>query len=365
MTEPTAAGRKVWLLTDDRPGNRTQAIGVARALGWPFEEKRLAFNARARRAAPLLGATLKTLDDASRGSIAPPWPDLVIGAGRRVGPVARFVRKASGGRARVVLVGRRTPGGFADLTIRCAYFRQVPDARLVELALPPTQVDAAALDEARTWPDPLAGHAGPRCVFLVGGPTGQHDFDAAFAGRMAGEVAAAAVKSGASLAIVTSRRTPPDAIEAMRRAAPGAHLHVWSPGAASSAYLSFLARADLIVVTGESESMLAEAAATGRPLTIYPLAPRAMSRRQRVRAAVARLALGEGPLSRPARRLMADGWVMPRRDLTALHRMIEERGWGKVFAGALNLETPEPRDEDGVIARRIAALFEPARERGA
>lgn len=359
MAEPLAAGHAVWLLTDDRPGNRTQAIGAARALGWPYEEKRLVFNRRAARAVPLLGATLDTLDEVSRRQIAPPWPDLVIGAGRRIAPVARYVRRASGGRSRVVLVGRRTPGAFADLVIRCSYFRQAPDPRLVELTLPPTQVDAAALAQARALcSDPMEGLSQPRCLFLVGGPTGQHDFEAGFAETMARKVAAAASAAGASLAIVSSRRTPPDAVCAIRRAAPDALLHEWRADAADNPYLAFLANADLIVVTGESESMLAEAAATGLPLTIYPLTPRPLRRKQRIRAYIARLALGHGTLAPLGRALMDQGWVMPRRDLSELHRTMEARGWARVFAGAINVEPPAPRGETETIASRVTALFE-------
>ena len=35
----------VWLLLDDRPGHTTQAVGLAEALGWPYERKTLAFTA--------------------------------------------------------------------------------------------------------------------------------------------------------------------------------------------------------------------------------------------------------------------------------------------------------------------------------
>lgn len=358
MSEPPAhAGRTVWLLTDDRPGNRTQAIGVARALGWPFVEKKLAFNARSQRATPLLGATLKTLDEPSRRLIAPPWPDLVIGAGRRVAPVARWIKQASGGAARVVLVGRKTPGPFADLTIRCAYFRQAPEPKLLELVLPPTQVDAEALARARAEPDPLQGLLRPTCVFLVGGPTGAHELGAAFAERMARDVAQAAERAGAALAVVTSRRTPAAAVAAVRRGAPDALVHEWRADATSNPYLAFLAQADLLAVTGESESMLSEAAATGKPLTIYPLVARPPGRKARIRGRIASVALGGGPLAPLARKLMTGGWVTPRRDLAELHRAIERRGWGVVFSGRLNDKKPAPHDEGGLIRRRIADLF--------
>lgn len=351
------AGPTVWLLTDDRPGNRSQALGAARALGWPFEEKRLAFNDRAKRATPRLGATLETLDDASRAAISAPWPDLVMGAGRRVAPVAAYVKEASGGRTRVVLVGRRTAGGFADLTIRCSYFRQAPDPRLLEVALPPSKVDAAGLAAAGAGPDPFEGLPHPRIAALVGGPTGRHLFDAAFAEAMGRDLARAAETAGASLAILTSRRTPVDAVEAIRRGAPAASVREWRPDAGPDPVLAALAHADLLVVTGESESMLAEAVAAGKPLTIVPLREKPQGAKQRLRDRIAEAARGEGLLAGLCARIMRAGWVAPRRSLSDLHEVIVAQGWGRVFDGRLNLDPPAPRDEEQLVRDRIRALF--------
>jgi len=360
---PPLATPLVWLLTDDQPGNRTHVVGAARALGWPAVEKRLGFNERARKATPLLGATLDTLDGPSRAIITPPFPDLVIAAGRRSVPVARWIKRASGGRARVVLIGRKTPD-VADLTIRYAYFQQVPRPNLVQLALPLTKVDPETLAETRAnEPDPLEGMERPRVVFLVGGPTAQHALGRDFAARMAGAVADATAALGGGLAIATSRRTPADAVEAIRQAAPEARLHVWRADAAYNPYVAFLANADLLVVTGESEAMLAEAIAAEKPLTIYPLEAVPLSRISRVRGRIASLAQGKSPLAPAARALMASGWVNPRRDLNALHRLIESRGWGRVFDGALNQTPPAPhQDERRALGERMAALVRPRRD---
>mgnify|MGYP003635790127 FL=1 len=38
-TQQSADSPRVWVLADDRPGNRSQCLGVARVLGLPFARK--------------------------------------------------------------------------------------------------------------------------------------------------------------------------------------------------------------------------------------------------------------------------------------------------------------------------------------
>jgi hypothetical protein len=231
---------------------------------------------------------------------------------------------------------------------------------MVELVVPPTQVGTQALADARTtFGDPFAGQASPRVLLLTGGPTVQHRFDAAFAGLMAGEVAAAAGSLGGSLAIITSRRTPADAVSAMRSAAPDAHIHQWRADQPGNPYLAYIAAADLLVVTGESESMLAEAVATGRPLTIYPLPPKPVSAQQVVARWVRRSATGTGRWAALCHAALTGGWITPPRDLGLMHTLIVARGWAGLFADGLNTSPPQPSLEGRELATRIIALLKP------
>jgi len=92
--------QRVWLLVDDRPGHRTQVVGLARLLGLEATEKRLAFRPINWLPNRMLGATLVTLDRRASATLDAPFPDLAIGMGRRVVPVARWLRRASGGARR-------------------------------------------------------------------------------------------------------------------------------------------------------------------------------------------------------------------------------------------------------------------------
>ena len=355
-----ARPQRVWLLIDDRPGHRTQVIGLARLLGLAAIEKRLSFRLINWLPNRLLGATLATLDRRSSDMLDAPFPDLVIGMGRRVVPVARWLRRASGGATRIVLLGRKAANDMRDidLGVACAHFGLLQNARLLEVLVPPTQVDAALLAEAAAGrPNPIGGLKQPRVVLLVGGPTVLHRFDAEIAAALATSIAQATRALGGSLAIVTSRRTPAAAIEAMRRAAPDAHLHLWQPNLADNPYLSYLAAADLLVVTGESESMLAEASATGRPLTIYPLPLRPERLKERIAGRLRHWAEKPGALGGIGRTLLGGGWMTPPRDVARMHELMVEHGLADLFTGSISTNVPRRRDDIGRVSERVAALL--------
>src|SRR6185369_8982360 len=97
--------------------------------------------------------------------------------------------------------------------------------------------------------------------------------------------------AGGSLFAITSPRTDDDAAEALARAiGSSGRVHRWTPAQSENPYAGYLALADVLIVTGESESMLSEAAATAAPLLIYPLRERPVGRRTRLRSWAARAA---------------------------------------------------------------------------
>ena len=83
----------VWVLTDALPGHANQALGVAEALGWPFTVKQLRYSPLARLPNGLLGDRTWGLTAAARATLTGPWPDLVIAAGRRAAPLARWLKR--------------------------------------------------------------------------------------------------------------------------------------------------------------------------------------------------------------------------------------------------------------------------------
>jgi hypothetical protein len=171
---------RVWVLTDDRPGNSTQSLGLAEALGWNTEEKRLCLGALSALSNRALGAARRGVQRSASEPLEPPWPDLVIGAGRRTAPVALWIRKQSRGRTRLVQLGRK--GGDAadlfDLSVVPVYAGLFPHPQRISTHLPLHRLSDTRLAQAAAeWRERLERGKAPRIGLLVGGTSGEFRFD--------------------------------------------------------------------------------------------------------------------------------------------------------------------------------------------
>ena len=364
---------RVWVLGDDRPGNTTQSIGLAEELGWDYEKILLDFVPSIYLPNPLLGASAHVLTRKSRKSLEPPWPDLVIAAGRRTAPVARWIARRSRGMTRIVQLGRKgaNPAEPFDLAVSPAHARLSPHPNRLETAGALTRIRKKALDEAAVqWRYLFEPHASPRVALLVGGQSPHSRFDEEVAERLAREVGDMVRAVGGSLFVTTSRRTGDAAADAMERALPdAAHFHRWAPDQKSSEnpMLGYLALADVLVVTGESESMLAEASAAGKSVQIYPLPSKqdgiftrmAVSVIDWIVALAEREPRNNRGTTRPQQglellcsRLVAGGYVRPHRDLEGVQRAMVQRGLARMFDGSLeDLSNKGHSEIEDVVAR--------------
>lgn len=370
-------GRRVeppvlWILADDKAGHTTQSVGLAEALEWPYELRALRFNLLNRLSNHLLGATLVSLDRRRSAPLKPPWPDVVISTGRRSAPVARWIGAQSRGRTRLVQMGRKGSeiSDAFDVAISCAHFCLPPHPRRIETVAPITAVTASRLAEAaERWQGLLGDAPRPHVVLVVGGTCAQHRLDGITARTLGAEVRAFAEAAGGSVFAITSPRTGPVATEALCVGLGSSErVHRWRKGERENPYLGYLALADALVVTGESESMLAEAAATTVPLYIYPLPERRPGFRVRLREWVARKAY-----SRPRKkkgtvrpqqgmeyycaRLIERGIVQATRDVAHLHENLIRRGVAHRFGGPLRTGRRAPFHEVDAVACRVRALL--------
>ena len=279
----------------------------------------------------------------------------MISGGRRVGDALR-IKRASGGRTKIVCIGR--PWARLDLfdaVVTTAQYCLPERSNVLENTLTLNSPDAAVLNQAaRHWGGRFAALPRPWIAVLVGGNSGSYVFDAGSARRLAEEANALAQKRGGSLLVATSPRTPAASIRVIEQSLDCPHvLHTWSPQKEDNPYLAFLALADRFVVTCDSASILSQACATGKPVRLFEfpqrLTTRIMTKLQR-------------PFLRYLAGLTGAGLWVPARDMPRFHDrlrrqgLLEESGGGGEGAGAAVL------DDLGRTVRMLEGLM-PERQR--
>jgi len=249
----------IWVLEDPRAGTAAQALGIAERLDTPFRRVQLRFGPLAKLPWPF--PTLAGLAD--RSAFVPPWPRLVISAGRRSAPIARWLR-ARGART----VHAMRPGfGAADFDLQVigAHDRPAPAPNLIVIQGAAHRLTPEALAEAAAaFPD-FAALPRPITTLLLGGPVRAEGMAPDAAARIAQQAA----RLGASVLATTSRRTGAPAAQAVAEVLKSIphRLYPWGEAGANP-YGAMLAMADTLVVTGDSISMLSEALMTTAPLLI-------------------------------------------------------------------------------------------------
>ncbi len=267
---PTPSPPRTWCLLGRKAGDNAQVTALADALGWPWEPRHIV--ARSWELLPQLAlrVTLAGIDRHASSPLAPPWPDLVLTAGRRNEPVARWIRRQAGGATRLVHVGRPwAPLDTWDLVVTTPQYFLPQAPNIHHNTLPLCDLSPAALAAAGEQLAPqLAMLPRPWIAVLVGGDSGKYVYTPA-RGRHLGALAERlAAANGGSLLVTGSPRTPPAALDALAGELAAPHLlHRWGQG--DNPYRGILALADAFIVSGESMSMLAEAQTRGRPLYIF------------------------------------------------------------------------------------------------
>ena len=209
--------------------------------------------------------SLRGLSRESRDAIVPPWPELVLTAGRRNEAAARWISQASNKRSKIVHIGRpwHHPRHF-DLVITTPQYQIRPAPNVVCLDLP---LHAASHRKART--DTFDHLPKPCLALLIGGHSGALTLHRHFARELVDRASRLAEHLAGSLLASTSARTP----AAVNEILSGLRVpnHTWCWGAPENPYRDYLDIADAFIVTSDSVSMLAEALATAKPLLVFDL----------------------------------------------------------------------------------------------
>lgn len=344
----------VWVLLGSKHGDNQQLLALAEALALPFRVIQLHFTAAVRVRPALLGASRLGWRSEALG---PPWPRLVLAAGRKSAPAALWVRRESGGRTRLIHVNRPwAPLDWFDLVVSTPQYALPARANVVANLLPLLAPPGTNVPLPPTLHTVAASLPRPWTLVLVGGDSRPYVLDDACATNLAALVNTQVRGSGGSAWVLASPRTPAAAVTLIEaRLEVPAKVVRW--GEADNPYRALLGSADRFIVTADSASMLAEALASGRPVT--PIVPTVRPDRRWRFAAAWRDAAARAPSSLLARayaQAVELGVLTSVRDGARLLRALEAAG---VFASpgkALELAGRER----AVTLARIAALIDGA-----
>ncbi|SLN76235.1 mitochondrial fission ELM1 family protein [Oceanibacterium hippocampi] len=371
MTSPTDPRETpiVWLMMGHKAGDNSQVLAMAEALEWPFEIKRFVYQKYEIIPNFTFGPTLKGIVPEKSSRLEPPWPDLILSAGRRNEPICRWIQNRAKPEKHVRMVHIGRPWARIerfDLIVTTPQYRLPDKPNVLHNKTPLHRITDERLAEAAAeWAPRFAELARPYVAVVIGGSSGPYGYDqeaAARLGRMAGERARAL---GGSVLATTSARTPAATHDTFQRAleVPN-HLFRWRADAPENPYFGMLGLADEIIVTGDSMSMLTEACATGKPVHIFDIGVGKKAMRPET-AAAARAS--EGP-DRPEwahiqaffyRLMMNHGPQRLSRDIRLVHKLLVENGHAVWLGDPFPDDRPPPPiDSVPLAVARIKALFE-------
>ena len=351
------------MVIGDKLGDNAQVAMVANSLGLAYTTKHLSPRQKYVLGKPRFKASLDHLDPDRSDTLSPPWPDLIITAGRRHAMAALWIKQQSA-KTRIVLLGRprRWIKRF-DLIITLPQYRLPDLPNVMRLSLPLMRTDTESISSsAKAWAPRLDSLPRPIIAVLIGGATRPYRFDAEVTHELIMRCKQLQSRHGGSLYFSTSRRTSADIINTLKAQLPqGAQFYEWQTGCADNPYLALLEHADFFVVSGDSVSMMIEVADRGKPLAILQLPGdvrgliwQSFTRRlhtQPDNSIYSRLFTGLGRL------LYQAGLVGFSRDLPRIHEALISGGFAVRLGETFNEPCRPLPDELGRIRERILALL--------
>ena len=208
---------------------------IADSLGLPYETKRLLPKRKYVAWQTALPGEPGHLDLNHSDPLTPPWPELIITAGRRHAMAALWI-KAQNPATKIVLLGRprRWIEKF-DLVIALPQY-QIPDLpNVMRLSLPLMRPEQGCNCTAKLsfGVQNFECLKKPIIAVLVGGPTRPYRFDRKVASELITQCKKMQDRYGGTLYFSTSRRTPEKIVSALADDLPeGSVLHKWAKGRA-------------------------------------------------------------------------------------------------------------------------------------
>ncbi len=255
-----------WVIHDGVAGNRKQAVALAEALGWGFDEKVMQPGLLAKWFAPRLPLfTKQPLGKAFAEAMKNP-PKYVIGCGRQAALATRLMKQS--GSFAIQILNPTIPSHHWDVVIAPSHDR-LEGSNVISCIGSLHDVNPASLQAWHSRASALQTLPSPRTAVLIGGSSRMASFNEGLMEVMFSHLEYALAKQGGSLMICGSRRTPKAFADKIRQRFSDSNFPVWFDDSdGENIYASVVACADRIVLTPDSVNMISEACATNVPVYI-------------------------------------------------------------------------------------------------
>lgn len=252
-----------WVMTEGMVGTENQCLGVTDALGLTPHILQIKLKQPWKTLSPWLGFEQScTFAPRLKG----PWPDLLITAGRKAIPAARYIQKKSNGKTFTVHLQdpKCSPKNFGLIAVPHHDTLRGENVLVTDGAC--NRLSPDKLAQAKEEFAPFGIMPSPRVTVLIGGNSRTH--------RLTETKTRALCKQlknvNARLMITASRRTGEDNIKILKHELNGDDIYFWD-GKGPNPYHAMLAHADYILVTSDSVSMISDACTTGKPVYVIEL----------------------------------------------------------------------------------------------
>jgi mitochondrial fission protein ELM1 len=271
-----------WILADaGKTGSQNQAIGLAERMGWPFclhctDLPRISFRAQKKRWVQKLERH-------------PPYPSIVISAGRRSHPIAVLFKKRHPEIFSIAVLNPYRSLPHFDLVIAPEH-ENLRGPNVLSIQGVPHRITAEKLKESRQQEN-LSTLRRPLLGVLIGGASKHYNWTRSAAESLMAHcppfvplggpprfralltVLQKLHIEGWGVVVLPSRRTPAWLTKELEKcAATHPFIVIAEETEKRNPYISVLAASDAFLVTADSVSMISEACATQKPVYIFPLA---------------------------------------------------------------------------------------------
>tara|TARA_A100001015_G_scaffold313788_1_gene421840 strand:+ start:967 stop:1968 length:1002 start_codon:yes stop_codon:yes gene_type:complete len=274
---------EIWVLADDRPGNYSQAVGLAEELDFEHKIVNISYGSFAALPNILLGSTSKGLSREAKKSLSNlgHFPRVVIAAGRRAAPISLHIKKQSGNRTKIIqIMNPDSSHKKFDCIILPRHDRiKKSFTNVIRSIGALTKVSKSLINyEMNNYQDELSDLLKKKKIaVLVGGDGKKTKFDARSTNLLCERLVRLAESSDSQLLIITSRRTRGRVLNLISKNLEKSVVNykIFDYNEINknhNPYLALVGAADCFVATGDSVSMISEVCSLNKPVYIFDTA---------------------------------------------------------------------------------------------